>query len=408
MIKRKRKLREAEEELVVVAESEEVTNALDDLKEALINADKLNIEEDEEMTFQEAIEDIKEAIEGLDVDNKEAVVEALEKMEEDECKMTEEEIKDFAENCDKLQEEIENLEEEDDEKSEVNESDEDEVNEEDEKELNEDEEEVNEEDEEKSEVNESDEDEVNEEDEKETLDESVNRIFKKMKLNESTKFAIKTLIESKIKEEEEEMVEELNAKCEEYAEELRKEAEEKLAEEIEDLNKKADSYLSHVAEEWAEDNKLAIKEGIKTQIAENIMKGLRKLLEENNIDIKEEDEDMVEQAVEKCEQLQDKLDEVLADKLELQEQVKQLTKYKLVQENTRDLTQVQRDRLSKLLENANYSSKDELLNKIKVLKENYILQSKAEVVSEQVNKKAAKSNLNEIDAYASFIQRSGN
>ena len=400
MIKRKRKLREAEEELVVVTESEEVTNALDDLKEALINADKLNIEEDEEMTFQEAIEDIKEAIEGLDVDNKEAVVEALEKMEEDECKMTEEEIKDFAENCDKLQEEIENLEEEDEEKSEVNESDEDEVNEEDEKELNEDEEE-------KSEVNESDEDEVNEEDEKETLDESVNRIFKKMKLNESTKFAIKTLIESKIKEEEEEMVEELNAKCEEYAEELRKEAEEKLAEEIEDLNKKADSYLSHVAEEWAEDNKLAIKEGIKTQIAENIMKGLRKLLEENNIDIKEEDEDMVEQAVEKCEQLQDKLDEVLADKLELQEQVKQLTKYKLVQENTRDLTQVQRDRLSKLLENANYSSKDELLNKIKVLKENYILQSKAEVVSEQVNKKSAKSNLNEIDAYASFIQRSG-
>ena len=390
----KRKLREAEEEKVKVTESEEIASALDDLKESLINADKLTVtEEDEELTFSGSVEKIKEALEDLDIEDKEKVVEALEDMAKEDCVMTEEEVKDFVEEVEDLKEEIESLDK--DENKEVNESEEDkepvsESEEENKDELNEEED--------KEKVEESDED-------KESLEESVNRIFGSLSLNEETKLAVKTLIEAKIKEEEEELVKDMEAKCEEFKDELKKESEEKLAEEIEELNDKADSYLNHVAEEWAEENKLAIKEGLKVQIAENFMNGLRKLLKENDIEFDDEKEDMVKETIEKCEKLQDKLDEVLADKLELQEQVKTLTKYKLVQENTRELTQVQRDRLSGLLEGVSYSSEAELLSKIKVLKENYIASAKSEPLNEEVDKKKTTTSFNDIDAYASFIAR---
>ena len=390
----KRKLREAEEEKIKVTESEDIASALDGLKESLINADKMTVtEEDEELTFSGAVEKIKEALEDLDIEEKEKVVEALEDMSEEDCVMTEEEIKDFVEEVEDLKEEIESLDK--DEKKEVNESEEDKepVSEsEDEKK-----DEINEE-EDKEKVEESDED-------KESLEESVNRIFGSLSLNEETKLAVKTLIEAKIKEEEEELVKDMEAKCEEFKDELKKESEEKLAEEIEELNNKADSYLNHVAEEWAEENKLAIKEGLKVQIAENFMNGLRKLLKENDIEFDDEKEDLVQETVEKCEKLQDKLDEVLADKLELQEQVRTLTRYKLVQENTRELTQVQRERLSNLLEGVSYSSEAELLGKIKVLKENYIASAKSEPLNEEVDKKKSSTFSNDIDAYASFIAR---
>ena len=255
------------------------------------------------------------------------------------------------------------------------------------------------------ELKESEEEKIEEDEEKETLEESVNRIFGKLELNENTKFAIRTLIEAKIKEEEEKVIEELEAKCEEYAEELQKEKEQELAEEIEELNQKADSYLSHVAEEWAEENKLAIKEGLRVQIAENFMAGLRKLLEENDVKFDEEKEDLVQETVEKCEKLQDKLDEVLADKAELQEQVKNLTKYKVINENTRELTLVQKDRLVKLLEGFTYSNEKELTQRINVLKENYIAPAKAEVLNEQIAKKPVSNSMNEIDAYVNFITR---
>ncbi len=398
----KRKLKEAEEEKISVMESEEIMTALDDLKETLTNAEKLEITE-EEIDFSGAVDKVIEALEDLDIEHKDKVIESLECMKEEDHMMTQEEIKDFVAECDMVKEEIENLDKE--EIKEEAEAEAEEVKEEEEETLEESEEALVEAEEIKEEA-EAEAEEVKEEEE-ETLEESVNRIFGKLELAEDTKFAIRTLIEAKIKEEEEKVIDDLQVKCEEYAEELRKEAEAELAEEVEELNKKADSYLSHVAEEWAEENKLAIKEGLKVQIAENFINGLKKLLEENDIEIDDEKEDLVQETVEKCEKLQDKLDEVLADKAELQEQVKVLNRYKMIQESTRELTQVQRDRLSKLLEGFSYTDEAELASRIKVLKENYIAVAKPEVLNEQVSKKVAKVSAvdNDIEAYASFINR---
>ena len=382
----------------------DIKESLDDIKESL---DKLVAEEDEikeseeEMSLEEEIEEIKESLDKLVAEEDEKLMEevsddkveeikesldklvAEEEMSLEEAEEIRDELKDLAESLDKLVAEEEMIEESEEE-----------------------------------EVKESEEEMV-EEDEKETIEESVNRIFKKSRLSESTKQAIVTLIEAKVKEETEEKIKEIEEKAEEYGEYLKNEAEEKIKEIEEkaeeygeyvksELEEKADAYLTDVAEEWVEENKLAVEEGVKSEIAESIMTGFKKVLAENNIFIPENKRDLLEETLSVNKRLQNKLGEKLATIAKLQEEKKSLLKYKLIEENSKELSLAQKSKLTNLLENVNYRNEDELVRKINVLKENYLSTARPSVNESTSRKVATRSTQNDsiYESYANFIEKS--
>ena len=352
----------------------DIKESLDDIKESL---DKLVAEEDEikeseeEMSLEEEIEEIKESLDKLVAEEDEKLMEevsddkveeikesldklvAEEEMSLEEAEEIRDELKDLAESLDKLVAEEEMIEES--------------------------------------------EEEMVEEDEKETIEESVNRIFKKSRLSESTKQAIVTLIEAKVKEETEEKIKEIEEKAEEYGEYVKSEIEEK-----------ADAYLTDVAEEWVEENKLAVEEGVKSEIAESIMTGFKKVLAENNIFIPENKRDLLEETLSVNKRLQNKLGEKLATIAKLQEEKKSLLKYKLIEENSKELSLAQKSKLTNLLENVNYRNEDELVRKINVLKENYLSTARPSVNESTSRKVATRSTQNDsiYESYANFIEKS--
>ena len=360
----------------------DIKESLDDIRESL---DKLVAEEDEikeseeEMSLEEEIEEIKESLDKLVAEEDEKLMEevsddkveeikesldklvAEEEMSLEEAEEIRDELKGLAESLDKLVAEEDEIEESEEE-----------------------------------EVKESEEEMV-EEDEKETIEESVNRIFKKSRLSESTKQAIVTLIEAKVKEETEEKIKEIEEKAEEYGEYVKSELEEK-----------ADAYLTDVAEEWVEENKLAVEEGIRSEIAESIMTGFKKVLAENNIFIPENKRDLLEETLSVNKRLQNKLGEKLATIAKLQEEKKSLLKYKLIEENSKELSLAQKSKLTNLLENVNYRNEDELVRKINVLKENYLSTARPSVNESTSRKVATRSTQNDsiYESYANFIEKS--
>ena len=372
----------------------EIKEELEDIKESLdiINDKKLDEEEDEEFVVDDVVDYIKESLDKFVDDNKEL-------SEEDDC-----EVKLSEEDCESIKESLDKL-----------------VNKEDELELKEAEEIRDELKDLCEELEVAAKEHLNEGNcnlkekdceegncnlkEKESLEESVDRIFVKANLTEEAKKSIVTLIEAKIKESEEEKIKEIEQKAEEYGDYLKQEAEAEVEKIKEELENKADAYLNDVVSEWTEENKLAIENGIRSEIAESVLTGIKKVLKENNINIPEGKSNLLEQTLDINKRLQTKLGEKLAVIAKLQEEKKALVKYKMIEENSQDLSFAQKSKLTKLLENVNYKNENELVRKINVLKENYL--STARPATESVSKKIDRRPTNDIyESYASFIEKS--
>jgi hypothetical protein len=158
------------------------------------------------------------------------------------------------------------------------------------------------------------------------------------------------------------------------------EAKEELTEQMTD---KVDQYLSYVAEEWASENEVAIESAIKVEIAENFMNGLKKLFEENYVSVPEDKLDLASDALARADELESQLDEVVKSNLELQEKIEYLECKALVSEESEDLTDTQKEKLSSLAEGIEYENFEDFKQKLEVIKEQYFA-SKA-VVAESVD-----------------------
>ena len=168
------------------------------------------------------------------------------------------------------------------------------------------------------------------------------------------------------------------------AEEVIAEAETQLAEQFEaaieqvkeDLASKIDDYLNYMVEEWMKENEVAIEQGLRSEITEDFISGLKSLFEDHYIDIPEEKVDIVGELTDKVGELEESLNEQINRGIELQKELNEKKKVEAIYTACEGLTQTQVEKLKSLAEGVEYTTEEEFVTKLNTLKESYF---KAEV-----------------------------
>ena len=167
----------------------------------------------------------------------------------------------------------------------------------------------------------------------------------------------------------------VNSKVKEIAETMDADYNNKLEQESakakEELTEKVDSYLSYVVEEWMKENEIALERGIKGEIAEDFISGLKKLFSEHYIDVPDEKYDVLEAQATKIEDLEKKLNEQIEKNVELNKDNADKTRNEVMAEVASDLADTQKEKFAKLAEEIEYSTSEDFKKKCETIKESY-------------------------------------
>ena len=172
----------------------------------------------------------------------------------------------------------------------------------------------------------------------------------------------------------------INAKVNAEIDRLEEKYNEELAEEIEstkaDLVEKVDSYLNYVVEGWMEDNKLAIQNGLRTEIAEDFMNKLKGLFTESYIEVPEGKTDMVEELADTVDDLETKLNKATDDAINMAEELEEFRRDAVIRVASKDLADTQVEKLTKLVDNIDYEDQETFAQKVATVKESYFKTNK--------------------------------
>lgn len=183
-------------------------------------------------------------------------------------------------------------------------------------------------------------------------------------LSEEFKTKAATIFETAIKSKVKEIAEEMEA-------ESKKRFEEETSQAKAELVEKVDSYLSYVVEEWMKENELALERGIKGEIAEDFISGLKKLFEDHYINVPDEKYNVLEDQASKIDELQKKLDESIEKNVELSKQSNKYKAEEIKNDAAKDLTETAKEKFNKLAEEVDYSTEADYRQKITTIKESY-------------------------------------
>ena len=216
------------------------------------------------------------------------------------------------------------------------------------------------------------------------VEEDVNALLGGEDLSEDFKAKAKTIFETAI-----------NAKVAEVKEALEVEFQEKLDEEIEtakeSLAERVDSYLEYVADEWFEENQLAVENGLKTEMTESFLEGMKGLFEEHYVQIPEDKYDVLESMVEKLDDMETKLNEQIEKNINLNNRLGESVADGILGDVSEGLASTQKEKLASLAESVEFESETEYREKLETLKESYFTSrsnspsSKTESLSEGVD-----------------------
>jgi hypothetical protein len=138
-----------------------------------------------------------------------------------------------------------------------------------------------------------------------------------------------------------------------------------------DLTEKVDDYLNYVVEQWMEENQIAIQSGLRSEITEEFIVGLRNLFAEHYIDVPEDKVDLVDELAGKVEELEDQLDEEIKTNIEYRKAILESVKRETVYEVCKGLTETQVEKMKSLAESVDFSTEEELVEKLETIRENY-------------------------------------
>ena len=205
----------------------------------------------------------------------------------------------------------------------------------------------------------------------------------------------------------------IKSKVKEMAESMQADYDKKFVEETskskDELVEKVDSYLAYVVEEWMKENELALERGIKGEIAEDFISGLKKLFEDHYIDVPDEKYNVLEDQSSKIEELEKKLNESIEKNVELSKENGEHKRQNIIDEASEDLADTQKEKFNKLAEEVEYSNEEDFKTKVATIKESYF--GKKESTSE-IDDVAAESNAeqpqdltNAMAAYSAAISK---
>ena len=196
------------------------------------------------------------------------------------------------------------------------------------------------------------------------VEEDVNALLGGEELSEEFKEKAKTIFESAI-----------NAKVASIKEEIEAEYAAKLTEEVEaakeSLAERVDSYLEYVSDEWFEENALAIEAGLKTEMTESFLEGMKGLFEEHYVSIPEEKYDVLESMVEKLDDMETKLNEQIEKNIALNGRLSESVADGILDEVSEGLASTQKEKLASLSESVEFESEESYREKLETLKESY-------------------------------------
>ena len=187
----------------------------------------------------------------------------------------------------------------------------------------------------------------------------------------------------------------LKTKLSEEVDRIETAYEEKLESELisqrEEFVEKVDSYLNYVVEQWMEDNKLAIHQGLRTEIAEGFMNNLKGLFVESYIDVPETKIDLVDDLADQVEELEEQLFRTTADAIKLGEEVEDLRREAIIAEASSDLADTQKEKLGSLVEALDFEDEQSFAAKVATVKESYFTKknSTEEVIEESADDQSA-------------------
>lgn len=231
-----------------------------------------------------------------------------------------------------------------------------------------------------SEAEEADEDSEVIEEEIISVEESISAMLEGVDLSEEFKSKVSLVFEAAVREA-------TKARVDEAVSTLEEEFETRLVESVdeamEEIVENLDSYLDYVVDQWMKENEVAIESGIKVEMAESLMDGLREMFAQHNIDIDEETLDVVTGLEEQVNELQETANEVINENIALAKEVAALKAERVFEEISEGLTVSQKERLKSLSEKLDNEDLDTYKDDLNTLKESFFKVKKAQFVSEE-------------------------
>ena len=197
-----------------------------------------------------------------------------------------------------------------------------------------------------------------------SIEEDVKALVEGEELSEEFKEKAKTILEAAVK-----------GKVVQIKEVLTAEYDQRLIEEVEEikgaLNERVDSYLEYVADEWFTENQLAVESGLKEELTESFMTGLKGLFEEHYVSIPEEKYDVLESMVEKLDDMETKLNEQIEKNVSLNKRLGESQAEGIFDQVSEGLADTQKEKLASLSESVEFESESQYREKLETLKESY-------------------------------------
>ena len=202
------------------------------------------------------------------------------------------------------------------------------------------------------------------------IEDDVNALVAGEELSEDFKAKAKTILETAVK-----------GQVKQIKETLEADYETKLLEEVEEikgaLNNRVDSYLEYVSEEWFTENQLAVENGLKEELSESFMTGLKSLFEEHYVSIPEEKYDVLQSMVEKLDDMESKLNEQIERNVTLNKRLAESSSDVILADVSEGLAATQKEKLASLAESVEFESETEYREKLETLKESYFPTTKS-------------------------------
>jgi len=200
---------------------------------------------------------------------------------------------------------------------------------------------------------------------KEKMKEDVDALFADdSTISEEFKSKVSTIFEARVEDRVAQIEEEVESK---YAGMLEEAVESIRA----DLTEKVDDYLSYVVEQWMNDNQIAIESGLRAELTEDFIAGMRNLFAEHYIDVPAEKVDLVDELASKVEELESQVNEEIERAVELKKALVESRKVEMTREVCEGLTATQVEKIKSLAESVEFSTEDEYKQKLETIRENY-------------------------------------
>ena len=227
------------------------------------------------------------------------------------------------------------------------------------------------------------------------IDDDVNALLGGQELSEEFREKAKTIFEAALK-----------SKVTELREAMDAHYEAKLVEEVEgmkdELIERVDSYLEYVADEWLQENALQVERGIRTEMTESFLEGMRGLFEEHYVSIPEDKYDVVENMVDKLDEMESKLNEQIEKNITITKSLSEATGGNILSDVSEGLSSTQKEKLASLAEGVEFESEESYKEKLETLKESYFKAAPKRSDSEVLNESAATPDVS--GSMAAYIQ----